>query len=456
MPLDKQDTVDLRIDGQTGFGVKSYTLSTDTFKACSEFTASLNPVDVPGSLEESPMSWSLDINGVPVSGGYVDSITRSYSKGNNELTIRGRDGMQLLVDNYPQKTGNQSFSTKDIEVMLKDVCKELQSLDINQLYEFSNSDLAAYKANGVSIVKHPTINLNLSASAKELINKVGKMVSYDRNPGESYYEFLVRLVGQFGLVMYQQGGTVFDETRVIGGPAPGPTQNPIIAAGGVAFNLLVDRIKNDQGYYNRMTAHLDPQIISYAPMSENRGMNNVISCEYTQDISQWWSNIRIIGQSNGYATDEETGNEITGKVNQVDMSNTDTAYNGLRKQRTYVYNVADTSVWQGKKPGKLADPKTLLNNYRIEQNRNLNKLVYTMYGHTDNNGVLYERNSYVRVRDENMDIDATMVIYAVEYTGSRTEGMRTVVTVGPFSSDDVVNNTKHFNATTGPVKGVFK
>jgi hypothetical protein len=144
--------------------------------------------------------------------------------------------------------------------------------------------------------------------------------------------------------------------------------------------------------------------------------NNIISCEFDTDITDYFSYIKLIGQTES----EELISD--GEIKKA-MLKTDTminGYRGLQKFGCHEVTVADAAMWS-------QSQNALLDNVILQQNRKLYSIKYEVAGHTPNEGgTPWHVNHLANIFDDYLPMYNTdMLVYRVVFNGSKESGSTT-------------------------------
>lgn len=424
------------MNGITYDSFLSYNIKYDLFMGSSSFTAEFESMDTP-LLFEGPVQFIWTIDGNPVMKGYLDRSDVRYSKGSYSCTVHGRDMMQFLIDNYilSSKPYPES-STKKVSVKLEDIIKDIlgsqnnatmdTGFDVNigvSYTETVNSEGILVKTNLTSPWKlmpgDVSLIVKFSQEAKALLNGSSKnktsaayTIKQTRtSPGQTIFDAISSQCNAAGLYLYNVPGTdtIMIHTAQTSGSKP-MSYNPDGSVSKAGSYKIV----------NRGGTRTNSEVCSD---------NNVISCRFSQDLSGFANFIRLIGQSETDSQPEYTSDgwrnttQNNYKIEHIISNDINTGYLGLNKILVRPVNSVTGDAW-------LTKQDSILNNVLMQQYRNMIKLSYTVPYHSqENGGHPYFVNHLADVTDESFGVQKfknfTFLVYAVEFTSSKSEGQRT-------------------------------
>ena len=428
MPLEQ---VELLLDNKP-IQVNSYEINYDMFQGAGSFTADIQrDITIDLSANKVPFMWK--INGKPVMLGFLDKVTRDYSKGELSQRIVGRDMMQVLIDNYimqpqtyPGEPEKANALTKLFEnssglpqMPIKDILFGVwrTSKEISSAASYVKGHL---KTSAIGPLQLPELRFPIYASNAKRPD--GSLVadyqvkSIKTGHGQSMFQFFSQLLNGLGMYMYNVPGT------------PAIIIHCIQSNSMISYNNRCEVLSNEPPY--PITSLLPTQAIeSTSNNTVNKNSftgklkatsadNNVISASFTQDISEYYYFLRFTGQCSD--SDEfETSAKSTLISEKIVPNNID-SYDGVMKFKNTTLNVLDESVWK-------KENERLINNEFMTQNRKLYGFKYTVSGHCPKGSTIpYFFNHAALVNDSvNQLSNTNLLVCAVTYKGSKQQGQTT-------------------------------
>jgi hypothetical protein len=253
--------------------------------------------------------------------------------------------------------------------------------------------------------------LTYSEAAYRVVKSQGLIEEYRTEYGQTLHDAIVGLLRQFNLILYNPPG--FKE-------------------------LLVHKV-NDQhlsGYPTAVSYDIKGELVDDPPFpivnrKENSIQNNVISCSWTNDITSFCNWIKLIVSS---TTEKKT----TGAVNDETL-----LYETIQQQMKYGVYVGEKSGFSGLTKYKSVNltessfsifeknRDSIINSMLCEQYRDMYKLEYTVSNHSPAGAYPYFANHLAVVTDDELQMsNQQWMIYGIEFTGSKEEGMKTRMELG--------------------------
>ena len=403
MPLDK---VDIIVAGNVLKKVTSYDLHYDIFHGAASFSANVNHDDL-YVVSASPIPFEIQINGISWMKGLLDKVQRRYSKGEFDQIISGRDMCQLLIDNdilYPTIYASSQAGTVDQNLYGElYVTPKIGSWPIDKVIQdiWKTNSIVRSITNPISspVKLNPPISLMpldfaFSDSAKKNISTVGDLFKIRTSYGQKLWDSIGKLANMAGCIVYNIPGT---KTILLHSASSFGSDRP-------------------QSFKPDGTSATDApwQIVNL----KNGIQNNVLSCDFETDITDYYSYVKLVGQS-----ESETFNQLEEIAkSQFKADNLISGYTGLNKFGCHEIDVVDSTMWQNAY-------KNLLENVILQMNRKLYSLKYTVAGHAPTpGGIPWYVNHLVQVSDDYLPMyNATMLVYRVDMSGSKDGGTKTEI-----------------------------
>jgi hypothetical protein len=440
------ETVDIYINGvNVAPYVKSYSLRYSLFGSTASFEAeimhTLNGILL---MKDEGVLYQVAINGTPVQIGRLDTVERSFSKDAVSLKIAGRDIMQVLTDNsilYPRTYTN--FTVKQIisaiwaenrvvtgplkakaytEAPVPSVgppsYRELSSATTQQSIGPNVSTLSQY---GAVLSNQPTIQLyplelKYTGQVSQMLDDFGKVPVYKTTYGQTLFMAMTDILNPMGIISYVIPGT---ET-VLFTKAINPGDEIV---SGVVAQYLDSLIKPEAR----------PQYFEFNIALAKKSGNNVISGTTKIDVSSYAKYLKIVGQTQDELSGKQMDSGGTGTMSEVknnllyeqlESGSLTKGYQGFLKVRVGEITVPSLAQWQ-------KNSQYMVDNFFLGQNRSLFNARYTVAGHTNadlSNKNPYMINQVATVTDDLSGLDkVTMLIYGVEFKGSKDQGQTTDV-----------------------------
>ena len=432
------DPVSLVIGGvDVTNNIQSYSISYDMFGEAGSFTCDLfsdKPSGVSINLSKKETFFRWTINGIPWMNGYIDKITVNYSKNGVTQTVQGRDLMQILTDNtilYPKTLPDplllsslQSIAhAGSLQSILSDVW--LQNSTISQI-----KNMYGGKNNPIRTLQTPlTIRKYLnntpfifSASAQNVLKRIPQFKKITEGVSQPIFDFVSNLCNQVGLILYNPPGTNYILVH-----------SPVYVGKDKKSSIMEFDPWGRNGEMREF--FISNQVDRFAN-------NNVISCSYTEDVTGYAKYLKVIGSAADEDTiqkelsttgtsknalviekienvddiDPNSGAPITGPVTPQELSQ---GYSGITKLKSINVDAVDVNTW-----AKTRD--LLMNNALLTQNRELYKIRYTVSNHSPQGGIPYFFGQVATVTDDFLNFkQAEFMVYSVNYTGSKDQGLKT-------------------------------
>lgn len=413
------DKVEFFLDGNNFPHIKSYSIKYDLFQSAGSFTADIEP-DYVIPLGDHPVDYDWKINDVSVQHGYVDKVEKSYSKGSQSHTISGRDMAQVMIDNYIQKPNTYTNRTvKQIiaDIMLANLGVDMTEYDIKRNILLQNTTKSS----------PPKLSMVIAFSdgASQVLDRQYKVKEYRTDYGQTFHDAIATLLKQFNLVIYNQPGTNVMLVHMLTNNNPDPNADHTPAASWVMSYGMDGVLLND-----------DPYPISN--LRTNNVNNNVISCNWTNDITSFASWVKLVLTS-GSESDFTSEGEFKTQKQKMKFGyylGEQSGFAGVLKYKCLNFNYSDLSIFE-------RNIWACLGSIMHEQYRNLYQLSYVVSQHSPRGGYPYMPNHIVVVNDDEIPMyNADWLIYAVEFTGSKDRGMQTKLDLAwPASADGFIFDT---------------
>ena len=421
-------------DMQPIFNIKDYAVHWDLFMGTGSMVFEID-VNAYVWLSTGPVQFRIEVNSVAVMTGFVDKVSRTYTKGTNSLTITGRDMMQVLTDNYV--LAPQVYESLPIQSVINDVWAT--SNTVSKITVISPTSETLDKIVTLNpALKLPSIDFTYSGPALSAVNASSQIKKMRTSHGMSLFTFISSLVNPIGVVMYMIPGT--STVRFVKLQQPGESAK--------SYDRSGSPVQEDPWPI---------QCLNGSDQTESSRGNNVIACNFTQDVQNYHKYVKVLGQSEEEEQFDNSSQAYNVKKNRLkiervegDDNNTgDTTlgFRGVTKFYSASVNTVDSTVW-------FKARRELVNNEIIQQNRHLFSIKYTVQGHTTDNGSLYFINHLCRVIDVvTGSFEADFLTYSVTYRGSKDKGQTTELDLclpGGFSGS---SNTVEFRKFLSSVGG---
>ena len=376
------DTVKILITDYLGNVISSdnqysdYSFNFDSNNICSSFSLTLVNVDfsvVPGNLVLLLINNNLEFTGI------IQRKQRTTSKGSDTVTLSGKDRACILVESYcnnfkdfVRKTprfivdsliGQTEFYTKP----KGSVDQIADTTGLSSSEDVSDRNAAALAdVNNANTVPSPDYVTTYDESFYNLPAKT----SFKINVGDMVFDKINQLVKALGFeVLYENSGSLY-----IGD-------------------------LNKKRYY-------DPVEYSITYRRDGVG-NNILSSDFTDDISGRYSSIMVSSQSSG-ADDTPINSFKTAK---------DSTVPNIKFMAMQINDENESA-------GITAIQE------REDQHIDGFSLSYTLQGHTVDSGEPWKINRYAHVYDDINDIQQVLVVYSVAFSFSMSSGTTTEIILG--------------------------
>ena len=440
------DKVDIILNGTSVAPyVKSYNLRYDLFGSTGTMNAEIYPLanfSLMNTMRNGGLSYQVNINDKPMQKGWVDKVEKQYSKDNVSLRISGRDMAQVLTDNnilYPRDYLNYTIKQIINSVWLENCMVTgpkkayyytatpepfVAHTDENGMIDaitkamptgIAQSILTQNKIK-VTVPNVALYNIDLKYTPKvsQMLDTFGKIPKYRTTYGQTLFDVVTDLINPMGILIYNIPGT----DTIVFTRAVNPSESLVASAfdGGIKYEFYVDFVSK-QG-------------------------NNVLRANAKTDVSSYYKYVKIIGQSEDEVEsrqiESEGGTWLTIKhsmiYEQLESGNTATGFKGQTKFKTAELTLPSWTMWQ-------KYSQYMVNNQILQQNRSLFNLQYTVQGHVNRaSKEIYKINEIATVYDDQIGLTNTnMLIYSVEFNGSKDTGMTTTVELClPSTLDDTI------------------
>jgi len=378
----------------------SYSFRKNIFHGAATLEVSVSPLDT-YTLFDKPVIADLYIspsntasNGAHVFHGYVDTIKKSYDKHEKKQTITARDVCAIYIDNKIP------------------IIENFQGIDFTEIVDTITNYFPISTLNDEPVVPPfdlPFPSILFSTEGLATINtKFLKTKYISGHPGESYYDFLMRILNPYDLIMYVPRDAWYIESyadtlqvEVLGGTAERSYNNNVYV-GPQRFTFSTDYISS---------------------------VNAVISCKYTEDITKYYPYVKAVGQTDGPQIDYTVGGVSNKKnYNELKAERLDKYWRSLNKCRVENLKEIDQAAWQGDQVENMLD--TIFK----EMTRNTQTTQYTLAGHMFTPNVTagtaqipFNINDEVFVKDSFLGIEGSYLIVELEMKGDKQSGQTTTV-----------------------------
>ena len=426
--------------------IKSYTAKYDMFASCSTITFNLvfaaHSKDVDfiysgsrymfvskdnANLNRHVTMFRFSIDEIPMMLGFIDSCVEKVDKGSpetadtasHELTMHGRDMMQVLVDNHIIEP--TPYNDLTLDSLLKQVWTKCNHVD----YTVTVSGSAGVKKKVLKkSIKLPAIDFPNYSDAIKAGNKQNfKFNVVKQSYGETLFDFYKTKLNELGMFIYNVPGT----DRIMIHQAPLPIAGKAISS---------------YDYYSKPVS--DTIFVTDSSLKK---------LEVSQDISAYYKFIRLTGSSETLNMDgHETTIDLSGDVaNPLKTWRADfTAdiisplgveeitddrtmelvyeYNGVPKIGVVQLNDVNEKMWHD-----VNNQKILVGSHLLSQGRAIYECTMTVAGHgpigSDGHfGKPFFFNRVVGLRSYIQQIN--LLIYGVEFNGSKESGQTATLSCG--------------------------
>lgn len=339
--------------------------------------------------------------------GYIDGFDFSTSKEHTTLHIRGRDILAVLMDNsflfpssYPKAdTPNKSWT---LEKVVDDVFTAMRGTVPAAMGQPKQSLTGFY----------PNVEpgYTYTTNAKAILKRLPSVSWLKVSAGETYFEFLSKLLNSSGLYMFVEPGT---EKIVI--------HNFFLPTGEVPqydYNGEISRSKLSPYEIHRT---LD-------------GVSNIKTLDIRSDRSNYYTYIKVVGSANSEGAVTTSGyvslkQELIGYANQ-----------SVNRFKVNVINEADEYIWK-----KI--PEVLVYNMAFNQARTAFPWRATLANHSlPNTNEPYFINRTVEFFDEFLfgpDQGESCFVTEVDFEGSKNAGQSTQLSFMPKGITQSLQFKKH-------------
>jgi hypothetical protein len=418
--------------------VASYSVRYDMFNGAGDFEADIDHT-LMIDLTKGEVPFEIRINDQSMMIGFLEKVNRQHSKGNISQTVSGRDMCQVLIDNYimqpqvypgkPQKAnslsqlfGDSSAQTQiDIDTLINNVWQSSQTI--------SSIATAGAKADSNGYIKGavvlPEITLpsvdfcqdkrkphaNYADNAKTSDGKFAHLFQIKKirtGHGQTLFDFFSHLLNGLGLYIYNIAGTRTIIIHSIQSDTPVKSYDKYC-------NLVKDK----------------PYNIINSP--DNPG-NNVESASFSQDVSDYYTFFRFIGQTE----DEDVFSEDKAPSYFI-AERQIPGFKGVTKMRATSLHALNANVWYN-------EQVKLINNEFMNQNKKLYGFQYTLAGHSPDRQTPYYFNHVATLTDSYLHIsNQPLLVYGVEYKGSKQAGQTTTLSLySPSEVPKMISNPDIF------------
>lgn len=409
MSLDK---VEFYINEQLVSYITSYTLSWDLFQSAGSFTADIAH-DYNYHLGSQPYTFEWKINGQTVMTGYLDRVTRTYSKGSFDQTVMGRDMCQLLIDNdvivptvYVSSSAVSADYSSDVDIHPVDYNSNIDHIikdiiDLNREVT-SLTTIIGNKSNVRQLPRTMSLpisskNIKFTTTALQRIKEIGELSKFRTQYGQTLFSAMQNLANMAGLYIMADPSSLSKMDIVI---------NNFNASAKTPLSYGTNGSPlNDKPY----------EINNILPTSSK---NNVISANYTTDINKYYKYIKMVGQTEGI--NEDTGTLAKSmpkyKLEEIESNSLDKGYKGLIKFNSSEVDTVDEAYWYRTAP-------SLMDNILLQTNRKLYSAQYMVAGHSPAGAEPYRINHLATINDDYSQFNqTTFLAHKVELMGSKDGG----------------------------------
>jgi len=453
------DQVELSLNGfDVTSCIKRYTMHYDMFGGAGSFTCDLvsdqnqirsfSDLGLDLSLGKHEVFFQWTFNSIPWMNGYLDKVEIGYDKNNMTQTLSGRDLMAVLMD-------NTIINPQNIPALSSGLNEIGDAGTLNSLLEtmwFNNTQVSKI-TNMNNGFENAIITLDQPLSIRKYLNNtpfiyapaaaqaLAGMPHFRRisfSVGQSLFDVASNLCNQRGLIMYNPPGTNYILVQTAGFNAQ---TDPNGSRGGelIGFDPWGETDNGDIDIY-------------FYNVIKGPQQNNVISCSAKQDITGYHKYIKLLGEAldSSEIQKEVAPNGVPFKplrierIDSIPDLNSDgtpfegsvsptflrQGYSGVVKLKTQSVDSVDTYTWSKTR-------NLLINNDLFTQNRELYNIKYTVSNHSLNGSLPYFFGQYATVWDDFLNLDGQLfLVYAVTYTGSKVEGLKTEVELATPIADN--------------------
>ena len=329
--------------------------------------------------------------------GIIQRRTRTLSKTDRSLSFTGKDIGSKLVEGYINTAKDYNNKTPmyiiDELVGYTDYFTKPKTItSLSDSTGFSDpDDLTARNtavqadADASKTISQATAQIVYSQEFKDL----SAIANFKTSIGDTVFNKIVELVTITGFEIYQEGGFIY----------------------------IGDRSKKRENEPHRVSYTIN----CYPADHPKSNLNNVLSVNFVEDISDRYSSVQVSSQS-------ETGHGSNFVVDtKVATDST------LPNPKFFAQNMNvrdDTS-------GLIIGPEKVAIQIREQQRMDGYQLSYKVSGHVADNGSRWIVNHVVHVMDEINNINDDLMIYGVTYLFSQKEGHTTELTLSVPKSNQL-------------------
>jgi len=337
--------------------LRSYSCKRDIFSGAGTIEMEIE-WSVQVNVAVSPITFEFQINGFTMMSGWIDRVSISYSKGSRVLKLYGRDAMQVLHDNFVltpkfyqtttaglQTTGPDGqfypLNKKTVSGVLADVVQDVWE---GSKAVFPNHD-------GIELLSLPELKFEWTSTAIDASKKLATVKKVRSTHGQTLFDFISTLVNPVGIFMYAKPVNTDDQQVIVFHKVTGPDDE--LVSYGVDGSPVQDSVLKSGNYFIQ---NLVPGTEPTTGLPNKSGQNNVISCEFTQDATDYHKWIRLVGQSESEYDQAPTVVNGTFQTvrsvlvaEAIESGSPDKGYQGLTKFKVAGVNAVDDNVWKNTK-----------------------------------------------------------------------------------------------------------
>ena len=183
------DTLQLLINGEVVKRVMSLTARRSIYHGAGSIEAEIDPAYLYSPIQE-PLTYSIRVNGSDWMQGWVNTVSKKASKDGHTCSLRGRDNLQLWLDNdlLDTPTAALAYNNRTLTYILDDIL----SRNYKKAASYGLTLPQDYKRYMISDTALLQVQRQTLAQIKTTTPHVG----------ESTYDFITRVCTQLGLVVY--------------------------------------------------------------------------------------------------------------------------------------------------------------------------------------------------------------------------------------------------------------
>lgn len=385
-----------------GLNLKSYSIKYNMYEACSSFTAEIMPSDYyiqeydNNNLKDNLLMlcgqrFEITLNDQSIMVGYIDSLNGLNSKNVFTLTINGRSMLQVLVDNYIHN--GKTYNNKSVINLINAIWADNNTITKIESKGPSNTSSRTL----TSILSLPNWDIQITSNARQLVNSIGNLDTYQTTPGQTLFDAINALLNNCGCYMYNPPGETYTQIDVI-------------------------------NYYETSSRTYEINLGS--------SDSNVIEVNYNMSTERLYNFIRLFGEGNSFGVFTSTGDYETLKNEfKAEIENN---FDVPTKFFVGSQNLLDQKQWN--------NPTNIINNYAINMRRGFLRTTYKLPNHTYFNEFFKPGNMCIINNDTMMmkRFNTTdFLVTGVTFEASKTQAPCTILEVMPSSFNAVDQSELH-------------